>query len=37
MGLLWCNGMDCCYNSTTGKMLQQAQIFVLELSEPAKL
>jgi hypothetical protein len=38
MGLLWCNGMDYYYNNTsTGKMLQQAQRFVLDLSELAKL
>jgi hypothetical protein len=38
MGLLCWNDMGYYYNNTsTGKMLQQAQRFVLDLSEPAKL
>jgi len=38
MGLLWCNGVEYYYNSTsTGEMLQQAQRFVLGLSEAANL
>jgi len=38
MGLLWCNGVEYYYNiSSTRKMLQQAQRFVLDLSEAAKL